>query len=262
MRLPVACLRFMFIVATGYSAVAAPQNSALDASQPAHSGPSQPAIIVGFLGGFVRHDDLYHPEVQLAARLRSTYNDAVAVKIFENRHKREAHRTISRLLDRNGDGLLSADEKRNARIILFGHSWGASAAIALAGDLQRDSIPVLLTVQVDSIAKMGQNDAVIPANVARAINFYQPHGLFHGRARITAADPSRTQVMGDVQLEYRNKRVECRNYPWYDRLLFKDHIKIECDADVWSQVEALIHRELAAEPVSEYPITSTDRVSD
>jgi pimeloyl-ACP methyl ester carboxylesterase len=235
-----ACLPSMFIVATAYSAVAAPQTSG--------SSSSQPAIVIGFVGGFVRHDDLLHPEVQLAGRLRSTYNDTVAVKVFENRHKREARQAISRLLDRNRDGLLSTDEKRNARIILFGHSWGASAAIALAGDLQRDSIPVLLTIQVDSIAKIGQNDAVIPGNVARAINFYQTRGLFHGRARITAADPLRTQLLGDVQLEYRNKPVQCRNYPWYDRFLFKDHIKIECDAHVWSQVEALIRGELGAEP--------------
>lgn len=233
-----ACLLAILIVAAGCS-VASPHASA--------SGPSQQAVVIGFVGGFVRHDDVRHQEVQLAERLRSTYNDTVEVRIFENRHKREAHRAISRLLDTNHDGLLSAEEKRNARIILFGHSWGASAAVALARDLQRESIPVLLTVQVDSIAKIGQNDAVIPANVARAINFYQEHGLFHGRAKITAADPSRTQLLGDVRLEYGKEPVQCQHYPWYDRLLFKDHTKIECDARVWSQVEALIRGELATE---------------
>jgi hypothetical protein len=100
---------------------------------------------------------------------------------------------------------------------------------------------------VDSIAKIGQNDSMIPANVARAINFYQAHGLFHGRTKITAVDPSRTQLLGDVRMEYRKEPVQCRHYPWYDRLLFKDHTKIECDVRVWSQVEALIRGELAAE---------------
>jgi hypothetical protein len=209
------------------------------------SSYSRQSIVIGFVGGFVRHDDVNHPEVRLAARLRDTYDDTVTVKIFENRHKGAARHAISVFLDRNQDGLLSKDEKQNARIILFGHSWGASAAIALADDLQRDNIPVLLTVQVDSIAKIGQNDGVIPANVVRAINFYQPHGLFHGRKKIIAADPSHTQVLADVQLEYRNQPLQCRNLPWYDRFLFRDHVKIECDAQVWSQVEALIAKELA-----------------
>lgn len=209
---------------------------------------SPQAIVVGFVGGFVRRNDLRHPEVQLAEHVSQRYGEAVAFKIFENRHNREARRAISTLLDRNADGVLSLDEKRSARIILFGHSWGASAAITLAGDLQRENIPVLLTVQVDSIAKFGQNDAVIPANVSRAINFYQPHGLFHGRAIITAANPSRTQLLGNVLLDYSNKPAQCRNFPWYDRFLFKDHIKIECDPQVWSRVEALISGEIGAEP--------------
>ena len=77
------------------------------------------------------------------------------------------------LLDTNHDGVLSADEKSRARIILFGHSWGAAAAVMLARDLRREGIPVLLTVQVDSVAKMWQNDSIIPDNVAEAVNFYQ-----------------------------------------------------------------------------------------
>jgi hypothetical protein len=236
---PLASLYALFIVAAGYSAMAAA------------SCPSQHAVVIGFVGGFVRHDDLRHQEVQLARRLRSTYKDAVDVEIFENRHRKKAHRAILHFLDRDHDGFLSDEEKRSARIVLFGHSWGASAAVALARDLQREGIPVLLTVQVDSIAKIGQNDALIPANVAQAVNFYQTHGFFHGRARITAADSSRTQILGDVRLEYRKEPAQCRNYPWYDRLLFKDHTKIECDARLWSQVEELIRGKLpaVAEPV-------------
>jgi len=159
---------------------------------------------------------------------------------------------VPRLLGRSYDArFLSDEEKRSARIVLFGHSWGASAAVALARDLQREGIPVLLTVQVDSIAKIGQNDALIPANVAQAVNFYQTHGFFHGRAKITAADSSRTQILGDVRLEYGKEPAQCRNYPWYDRLLFKDHTQIECDARLWSQVEELIRGKLpaVAEPV-------------
>jgi len=44
---------------------------------------------------------------------------------------------------------------------------------------------VLLTVQVDSVNKVGQNDEVIPANVARAANFYQRNGMLHGEPAIS-----------------------------------------------------------------------------
>ena len=247
-RFPLTCFYALFMVAACYSANAAAQISA--------PGASQQAIVIGFMGGFVRHDDFRHQEVQLAQRLRSTVNDAIAVQIFATRRRKAAPRSISNFLDRTHDGFLSDEERQRARIILFGHSWGASAAVALARDLQRDGIPVLLTVQVDSIAKIGQNDAVIPANVGQAANFYQTHGLFHGRAKIAAADPSRTEILGNVRLEYRKDRARCSNYPWYDRFLFKDHIRIECDARVWSQVEALIRGTLAESPgpiFAEYP---------
>lgn len=42
-------------------------------------------------------------------------------------------------------------------------------------------MPVALTVQVDSIKKHGKDDSVIPANVAEAVNFYQPGGMAGSR---------------------------------------------------------------------------------
>ncbi|MBV9180495.1 MAG: hypothetical protein JO356_04220, partial [Acidobacteria bacterium] len=136
-----------------------------------------------------------------------------------------------------------------ARVILFGHSWGASAAIYLARELERDGVPVSLTIQVDSIAKHGRDDSVIPANVAEAMNFYQPRGILHGRSAITAADSSKTKILGNLRLTYDKAPAECRLYPWYDRLLFKGHTAIECDPDVWSRVENLIRMRLETSPI-------------
>jgi hypothetical protein len=107
---------------------------------------------------------------------------------------------------------------------------------------------VSLTIQVDSIAKHGVDDSVIPDNVAEAINFYQAGGILHGRSKITAADPSRTRILGNVRFTYEKEPPECRAYPWYDRLLFKGHTAIECDPRVWSQVEALIRMRLPNAP--------------
>src|ERR1700724_1499011 len=117
-----------------------------------------PVIVVGLLGGFVKHDNLVHSEVQLAERLRREYPAGVQVETFENHRGERARQKILELLDTDHDGTLSDDEKQDARIIVYGHSWGASETIDLARKLKKDGIHVLLTVQVDSVTKMGQND--------------------------------------------------------------------------------------------------------
>jgi hypothetical protein len=48
------------------------------------------AIVVGFVGGFVNHDDLRRPEVQFAAFLRDRYPSALHVEVFANRDGRKA----------------------------------------------------------------------------------------------------------------------------------------------------------------------------
>src|SRR5579864_3373485 len=206
-----------------------------------------PVIVIGFVGGFIRHDDPVHSEVQLAARLRKEYPSGVDVETFESYHGENARKKILSLLDANHDGTLTPAEKQNARIILYGHSWGASEAIDVARELQNDGIPVLLTIQVDSVSKFRQNDAVIPANVAQAANFYQPDGFVHGQSAIRAADPARTKIIGNFRFDYKASPYACSEYPWYDRILVKTHTQIECDLNVWKQAEALIRAELPPE---------------
>lgn len=205
-------------------------------------------IVIGFVGGFVRHDDFRHAPVQLAERIRNGFAQDTYVEVFENRHRKKALKTLLGLLDADHDGTLSEDEKAHAHIVLFGHSWGAAAAVLLARDLERRGISVLLTVQVDSVAKLWQNDSVIPANVAEAVNFYQPHGLLHGRSQITAADPSHTQILGNYLTDYRKTPVQCpAGASWFDHLT-PSHAQSECDPRLWSQVEELVRQRLAPQP--------------
>jgi hypothetical protein len=118
--------------------------------------------------------------------------------------------------------------------------------VALASELEKQKIPVLLTIQVDSVRKFGENDGLIPANVAEAANFYQNDGLLHGRAQIRAADASRTKILGNFHYGYKADPLACKEYPWWDRLLAKYHTNIECDPTVWNRVEALIREKLPA----------------
>jgi hypothetical protein len=207
-------------------------------------------IIIGFVGGFIKHDNLAHSEVQLAARLRQAYPTGVDVETFESYHEVKARKRVLQLLDTNHDGTLTHGEKENARIIVYGHSWGGSEAVALARDLEKDSVPVLLTIQVDSISKIHQDDAIIPANVAQAANFFQSNGLLHGQPEIRAADPTHTNIVGNFRFYYKKSPYNCVDYPWYDRIFGKQHTQIECDPRVWEQAEALIRAELfAAKPI-------------
>jgi pimeloyl-ACP methyl ester carboxylesterase len=227
---------------------------AVDAVRP--QNPVAPSnIVIGFVGGFVRHDNPHQGPVQFAQQIQRTVPKDTYIRVFENRRRKQAYDAVLRLLDTNRDGVLSAEEKARARIILFGHSWGASAAVSLARDLQRVGVPVMLTVQVDSVAKVWQNDAVIPANVAEAVNFYQPHGIIHGRPRIVAADPDRTAILGNYLVDYRKNPVPCPGASWADHFFIPDHMQSECDAHLWSQIETMVRERLL--PAAAVPDTSS-----
>ena len=231
------CLAFSLFLASGALASTPP------AAEPTQPNAS-PIIVIGFVGGFVKHDNSVHSEVQLAARLRQDYPSGVQVEVFENHRREKAHEQILRSLDLDKDGTLSLEEKRQARIIIYGHSWGASETVTLARQLEEDGIPVLLTIQVDSISKSHQDDGMIPANVSQAANFYQPNGLLRGRPEIRPADAARTQIIGNFRFDYRILPVSCPLYPWFDRIFMKSHVEIECDPRVWNQVELLIRAKL------------------
>jgi hypothetical protein len=213
-------------------------------ASPAAPEAKSPAIVIGFLGGFVGRNSPVHAEVQLAVRLRKSYPAGVDVETFESRHVPEAHRQILDILGGKKNGTPTAEEKHDARIVIYGHSWGAASGIELARTLQKDGIPVLLTIQVDSIGKVGRNDTQIPANVERAVNFYQSHGLLRGAHDIYAADPAQTKIIGNYQYDYSKSQLSCDGYPWWDRYIVKAHTQIECDPVVWNKVDALIRQTL------------------
>jgi pimeloyl-ACP methyl ester carboxylesterase len=206
--------------------------------------------VIGFVGGFISHDNPHHGTVQLAERIRRSVPKDTFVGVFENRRRKLAYDAVVRLLDADHDGVLSAEEKARAHIVVFGHSWGAAAAVLLARDLRRKGVPVLLTVQVDSVAKAWQNDAVIPDNVAAAVNFYQPHGIVHGRKLITAANPAKTQILGNYLVDYKKTPVDCPHASWGDRFFTPGHMQSECDPRLWSQIEDMVRQRLSSTEAS------------
>ena len=216
--------------------------SAVEASSPAIAPR---LIVIGFMGGRVKGGNLIHREAQLAKELQESYPLRVDAAVFANHHAQDALGLVLHLLDRNQDGHLSATEKNSARIVIYGHSWGASETVAFARQLNALNIPVLLTIQVDSVQKQNENDADIPPNVREAINFYQTEGLLHGRTLIVAMDPAKTTILGNFESSYRHSPVSCAKYPWIARVFMKPHIEIENDPSVWETITALIQEKLS-----------------
>lgn len=245
----VKCLRTVCLACVFVALLSVPESFASGAKHENSRNliDRSPVIVIGFVGGFVRANDPVFGTVRLANLLRRDYTSGVAVRVFENHREDSAHREVLRLLDIDDDGALSAAEKKNARIIIYGHSWGGSETVELARQLQRQGIPVLLTVQVDSVRKPGENDIVIPPNVQEAVNFYQPDGIIRGVSKIRAANPSVTDIVGNFRYDYKQHPISCENYPWQDRIFMKTHMEIDCDPNVWSKVESLIRSKLPEE---------------
>ena len=233
------------VVSTSSPATAASEGAA----EPHRADATKP-IVIGFVGGFLRHDDKVHSTVILARSLQRDYAETVNVETFENRRVSDARNLVLRLLAHGRSNGPTAEEKHSATIVLYGHSWGASATVALARALDADGIPVRLTVQVDSVAKLGNDDAVIPQNVERAVNFYQTNGFLRGQQHIRAANANRTEILGNFKFDYAAKPISCPEYPWLARVFMKSHIEIECDPGVWNRVGELVRAELPAVPAA------------
>lgn len=215
---------------------------------PAASCIGQKAIVIGFLGGFVRRNDVKHPEALFADYLNSRYGPALHAEVFGNHEAKRALDLIMKRIDNNKEGPQVPADKKTAKIILYGHSWGASQVLTFARELETRGIPVALTVQVDSVRKMGQNDRTVPANVARAVNFYQRKGFTPGRPLVVPADAERTKILGNFHMIYKDPNIRCDNYRWFSRVLNKPHHLIENDPHVWDQIVSLIDSELALHP--------------
>ena len=201
---------------------------------------AQKVIVIGFVGGFARGNDQKHPEVQFAELLRERYGSDIFAEVYANHEGGKALQTVLHLLGRKGNGPTPSIERDDPRILLYGHSWGAAEVVMFARELEKMSIPVFLTIQVDSIAKPGHDDARIPANVAKAINLYQSRGPLHGRTEIFAAEPARTTIIGNLHMTYEGHTINCGNYPWFARTFNRPHHEIENDPRVWDLAASLI----------------------
>jgi hypothetical protein len=195
-------------------------------------------LIIGFMGGRESWDNDKRGVRKLALKLRAMNLAGVYVETVENRKRRLAIEIIRKAFDYNRDGQLDARERASARVIVYGQSFGGAAVVKLARQLKKMEVPVLLTVQVDSI---GRGDKVIPSNVRRAVNLFQRDGLIiKGEREIRPEDPSKTTIIGNFKFTYDGKNINPSEVSWLKRLFQAAHTKMDHDPEVWALVERMI----------------------
>jgi pimeloyl-ACP methyl ester carboxylesterase len=200
-------------------------------------------LVVGFMGGRESWDNQRRGVRKLALKLRSMNLPGVHVETIENKKRRLAMQLIRNAFDRNSNGALDEQERTAARIILYGQSFGGAAVVKFARQLNQIGVPVLLTVQVDSV---GRGDKRIPANVALAANLFQRDGLIKGEREIRPEDPSRTTIVGNFKFDYSGKKIDLSEVSWLKRLFQAAHTKMDHDSEVWAVVESCILHVIAA----------------
>ena len=203
--------------------------------------PPESTLVIGFLGGYERWNDEHRSVRTLVLKLRA--RDGIFAESISNHNQKDALNLIRHALDTNRDGKLDAEERARARVILFGQSWGGAATLNVARELDRLKVPVLLTVQVDSV---GVRDNVVPQNVHAAVNFFQHDPLtIDGRGEIRAADSSKTAILGNFEETYVRRSVDQTNSSWVRSTLGGSHAKMELDPVIWKSVEQYINQAIS-----------------
>lgn len=204
--------------------------------------PEASCVVVGFLGGRDSWDDSTKGVRRVALSLRDP-GRRIWVETFENRRIDIALAFVQQALDADQDGWIEDAEIRRARIVVYGQSLGGWATVLLARLLDLRRVPIELTIQIDSV---GVLDGEVPGNVRMAANFYQDEGrLIAGEAPIRAADPARTQVLGNWELDYNRppgSSIRVDDLPWWKTAFRVDHARMDRDPRVWSAVLRLLRQ--------------------
>jgi hypothetical protein len=201
-------------------------------------------LILGFLGGFERWDDEARGVRKLAIKIEAMKLPNVHIETLENRKRELAIRFIQKTFDRDQDGFLSDWERDSVRLILYGHSLGGAAVVEISQELKKMDIPILLTIQIDSVGLV-YDDHIIPSNVKHAGNLFQNDGwILQGEDEIEPENPDKTKIIANIRFDYRDKKVDMSSLSWERRIFSIPHVKMDADPEVWATVEQMILSEI------------------
>jgi len=187
--------------------------------------PAGNTLVVGVVGGWERWDAPQRIVRRIALKIRDRRLPGVHVETVENHKIELAERLVTEAFP----------DPAHARIVLYGNSLGGSASVRFARWLGERGYSVRLLALIDSV---GPDDVLVPANVQRALNVYQRDSWpVAGEPEIKAADPSRTQILGNFRFRYKGKSIDLETEPWVRRVFTKGHLQLEYDPEVWKLVE-------------------------
>ena len=169
------------------------------------------------------------------------------VEVFANHDGKKALRQISRLLDVNDDGILTATEKEQARIIIYGHSWGGAQAVTLADNWGDKASECCSPSKWIALRRFGNPILAFRPTLLARLTFIRRRDGSTGRSTIRAVDSDQTKILGNFRMTYKDHDINCDNYPRLVRVLTRPHHEIENDPRVWGQVGFLIDSELSGE---------------
>ena len=159
-------------------------------------------IVLGYVGGLDTPGNPLSGVVRIRNRLRRLEDQDLCVETFSAYTWPEGYRWLMKRLRDARDTQSVEGGSELPKVILYGHSLGGWATLAVARRLAAQKIPVELTVQIDSV---GFTEATVPANVKEAANFYRwaivpPYG----RNKIHAQDSGATRILGNFELKRAN----------------------------------------------------------
>lgn len=197
-------------------------------------------LVLGIVGGWERWDNPGRCIRRTAVYLKRRQLPGVHVETVENHSLDLAERLIREAFDFDGNGTLTREEARRARLILFGQSLGGRATLRLARTIEAWGITVQLAVVVDAY---GRDSYVVPANVRAAANYFQrDQFMVKGASEIRTADPRKTRILLNRQVTYEGKAppTEFVEESFLRRTFMGSHLILEFDLALWREVEDLI----------------------
>ncbi len=196
-------------------------------------------LVIGVVGAWQHWDTDHNLVRRVSNHLRLSQVPGLHAETVENHRLGLARQLIEKAFDFNRDGRLDDDEKKDVRLVLYGHSLGAAKSVGLCRWLQKRQVPVRLAVLIDSV---GFRDGKMPPNVQAAANLFQhDFGPLQGQSKIRAQDPAKTEILGNFRFHYPAfKLLPALDAPLKDNLLQIPHRKMEFDPAVWLKVESLI----------------------
>jgi hypothetical protein len=166
-------------------------------------------LVLGFIGGTEFPNHKSSGIVQIEKQIREMGDAQVCSKIYVPYSWLRGNRWIMKHFPRHRGKFSQSEIEQAPKIIIYGHSLGGWATLAVARKLNKRGIPVELTLQVASV---GITDRTVPKNVKTAANFYTNDivGVI-GTKHVHARDQGATNFLGNRNVQHTNHLSITRN---------------------------------------------------